>query len=272
MDVISTNDCALPSKYYHLEQRIHTSAISAVENEKETFSNSVHAPDQSHDFNGSNQQDEEPDHCNLYHQNCSERPISCLSPTLHSPCHIKNRKSPVKLTGDSGCFDDIPLTNLTINKTSFPSQTSPTVSNRSYSSAGLASHTDESGTHAMNEDDSFEEEGSETCRGAIKDPHSSSTGNVSSDPKEKSEYPQQEGKNKIHLATCQFNNIETKISDNDRKNPTLARKHERGDIRTSSQSGKISGSKFNSARSVFEQNSKTNFSSTCFSENKKLKF
>ena len=254
MEVVSTNEFASPPKCHQREQGVHASENSEVKNEKEIFSYSVHTSDQSQQCNGSNHEDEKSENCRLYHRNCSEHRINCFSPTLPVPGHITDTKSLIKVSRDSGCFDDIPITTLTINENSFPNQTSPTVSDRSSSSTGFASHTDETGIHGMNEDSFFEEECSEKSRDTSTEKHSSSTENISSDQTEKSECPHQEGINKPLLVTCQSNNIETKIRDMDRKNPQLVGKHVSAGIGSSSQSRRISGSKFNSARSIFEQN------------------
>merc|ERR1719189_465507 len=87
--------------------------------------------------------------------------MSSLSPRLPHPGHMSNRNSTIKVSRDSGCFDDTSLTTLTINENCFPNRTSPTASDRSSHSAGIASHTDESGIHNMNEECFFDDDENE---------------------------------------------------------------------------------------------------------------
>ena len=274
MDALSTKDFTSPSKRYPVEKGVHSNEHPAITTGKEAFSNLVHTPDQSKQFNSCNSQDQEPERSiflghTMYQQHSSEHGMSSLSPRLPHPGHITNRNSSIKVSRDSGCFDDTSLTTLTINETSFPNRTSPTASDRSSHSAGLASHTDESGIHNMNEDCFFEEEESEKSLGTYKEKHSSRTRNISSDSKQKSVYPHQAGLNKNPLVTCQSNNIESKISDKEGKYTSVVGKYGRGCVGSSAQPERISESKFNSVRNIFEQKTKNNLSSACFSENKK---
>ena len=180
----------------------------------------------------------------MYHPNDLEDGLGSLSPRLSHPTNMpyKNNSS-IKVSRDSGCFDDTSLTTLTISENSFPNRTSPTASDRSSHSAGLASHTDESGIHNMNEDCFFEEDENEKTSGSYRNR------NISSDSKQRAIFFQPSELNKTSQ-TGQTHNPES-TPNKDRKYSALVGKYGRGI--GSNQSERITESKFNSVRSMFEQ-------------------
>ena len=106
---------------------------------------------------GENHQDDHNSPCpnanKMYNDTMSSHGKISLPSNINHQDGLRNKNTSVaKASRDSGCFDDTSLTTLTINETNFPPRTSPTASDRSSHSTGLASHTDESGIHNMNED------------------------------------------------------------------------------------------------------------------------
>ena len=205
----------------------------------------------------------------MFHQNASERRLDSLSPRLTHPGIISNKHSSTKVSRDSGCFDDSSLTTLTINESSFPTRTSPTASDRSSHSAGLASHTDESGIHNMNEDCFFEEEENErSSSSGNKEKEVLRSRNISTDSKQKSVFLQHSEASKSPVVPCsRYSKTESIPPNPEGKYPSLVGKYGRG--MSSSQSERISESRFNSVRNIFEQKGNTNLSIAGMSENKK---
>lgn len=228
-----------------------------------------------------------------------------LSPRLPHQGTGEKRNASTKVSRDSGCFDDTSLTTLAINESTFPIRTSPTASDRSSHSAGLASHTDESGIHNMNEDCFFEDEENEKSSGTYKEKQLLKTRNTLSDSKQKSSYMQQPTVGKSPLAKHRSSHIGSKKGDenpiqqhpaewekdisrikieptccdgvnncgDDRSNKegkytSLVGRYGRGSG-GSNLAERISESKFNSVRSIFEQKAKTNISTSSMSEGKK---
>ena len=249
---------------------------------------------------------EHQDRCNysnpICHQNILEHGKNSLSPRLQHQGMVEKRNASTKVSRDSGCFDDTSLTTLAINDTTFPIRTSPTASDRSSHSAGLASHTDESGIHNMNEDCFFEDEENEKSSGTYKEKQLLKTRNILSDSKQKSSYvPQYQQVEKSPLTKRRSSNIALKkgddnpiqrhpewdkeisrikiessgdgvnnsddMSNKDGKYASLVGKYGRGS--GSNIAERISESKFNSVRSIFEQKAKTNVPVSGVSENNK---
>ena len=177
------------------------------------------------------------------HQNLEDG-LGSLSPRLSHPNMSYKNNASIKVSRDSGCFDDTSLTTLTISENSFPIRTSPTASDRSSHSAGLASHTDESGIHNMNEDCFFEDDDGEKTVGNYRNR------NISSDSKQRSIFNQPSELNKSSSKAGKSNNIEL-VPERDGKYSALVGKYGRGN--GSNQSERISESKFNSVRNIFEQ-------------------
>ena len=230
----------------------------------------------------------------MYRHNICEPGNGPLSPRLVHQALVENRgASSKKVSRDSGCFDDTSLTTL--------ARTSPTASDRSSHSAGIHSHTDESGIHNMNEDCFFEEDERENSLSMYKEKQPLKTQTILSDPKQKSSYTQLHTnvqsplvKNRsIHTPLSkgpenpleQHSNLEKDVSkmniessgnrfntyddtsNKDSKYPSLVERYGRSGGRNPSE--RISESKFNSVRSIFEQKTKTNMPNVCMSENKK---
>ena len=208
---------------------------------------------------GARRMEKSPFSNHMYHQNDLEDSLSSLSPRLPHPSNMSYKNSSsIKVSRDSGCFDDTSLTTLTISENSFPNRTSPTASDRSSHSAGLASHTDESGIHNMNEDCFFEEEENEKTASGYRNR------NFSTDSKPRSLFLQPSEPNKT--SSKRYSNIEP-TSDKDNKYNVLVGKYGRGI--PSGQSERITESKFNSVRSIFEQKTQNSLSSGGDTEVKK---
>ena len=159
-----------------------------------------------------------------------------------------------KVSRDSGCFDDASLTTLAISENVFPTRTSPTASDRSSHSAGLASHTDESGIHNMNEDCFFEEDENDKTSCMYKGNNSSRKFNNPADSKDMSVFVLRQDA-KSPSVKCR-SSITENISRVDENVPSINGKF--GRSTGSGQSDRITESKFNSVRSIFEQKSKAN--------------
>ena len=179
-----------------------------------------------------------------YLENDLEDGLGSLSPRFSHPNMSYKNNSSIKVSRDSGCFDDTSLTTLTISENSFPNRTSPTASDRSSHSAGLASHTDESGIHNMNEDCFFEEDDNERTTGGHRNR------NVSSDSKQRSIFIQPSELNKSSSKSGRTNNIESALDRDSKYNALVGKYGRQSGI---NQSERVTESKFNSVRNIFEQ-------------------
>ena len=258
--MLSSNEFTTPTKTrYQAEStkfssdtpnNISLTSSSSTPSKEICFAGSSYLEDKSK-FNQSRHQHDRSRIANKrFPQTDVESHLSSLSPRL--PHQNYNMSS--KVSRDSGCFDDASLTTLAISENVFPTRTSPTASDRSSHSAGLASHTDESGIHNMNEDCFFEEDEHDKTSCMYKSNNSSKKFNHSADSKEISVFlPHQNAKSPS--IKCRSSNTKH-ISQVDENVSSINGKF--GRSTGSGQSDRITESKFNSVRSIFEQKSKAN--------------
>ena len=258
--MLSSNEFTTPTKTrYQAEStkfssdnpnNISLTSSSSTPSKEICFSGTSYSEDKSKFMQSRHQHDRPRIASERFSQTDVESHLSSLSPRL--PHQNFNMSS--KVSRDSGCFDDASLTTLAISENVFPTRTSPTASDRSSHSAGLASHTDESGIHNMNEDCFFEEDENDKTSCMYKGNNSSRKFNNPAESKDMSVFlPHQDAKSPS--IKCRSSNTKH-ISQVDENVPSINGKF--GRSAGSGQSDRITESKFNSVRSIFEQKSKAN--------------